>query len=327
MGNYSAQKPRVLLTEPIFPEVHKLLEQHTCLTIGERGTLNTENELLKQIAGYEGILSMLSNPFTAKVINAAQNLKVIANHAVGYNNIDTEACKKKNIRVANTPGVLTNATADGTLALMLSCLRNIPQADRFVRAAKFDGWHPTGFLGMELTGKNLGVLGLGQIGKAVATRCKAFGMQVFYHNRNRLSLNLEKELGVTYCASVEDLAKKADILTLHCPLTEETHHLIDKSVFSVMKNNAWLINATRGPVVKESDLAEALHSGKIAGAGLDVYEFEPHILDRLMSAPNTILLPHIASATRETRLKMGMLAAGAILKELCNTELEHNFVV
>ncbi len=320
-------KPRVLLTEPVFDEVIGWLAEHTDLTTGMRGEFNSESALSGVIGEYDGLLSMLSNPVTENVLKKAKNLKIVANYAVGVNNIDVEACQKRGIKVANTPGVLTDATADGTLALMLSAVRNIPQAEKFLRDDKFDGWHPTGFLGMELRGRTLGIIGMGRIGRAVAARCRSFGMEIVYHNRNRLDSKLEKTLNARYISDPLELASVSDIVSLHCPLTDETHHIIDKRFLEKMGADSWLINAARGPVVDEAALADALHNKTIAGAGIDVFEHEPEIHPRLLSAPNAVLVPHITSATRTTRLKMGLLAAGGILNTLCGMDHECNFVV
>lgn len=320
-------KPRVLLTEPVFPEVSELLEKHTKLDIGKRGAYNTEDSLCEVIGEYDGLLSMLSNPITPKVIDHAKKLKIVANHAVGYNNIDVEACKKAGIRVANTPDVLTDATADGTLALMLATVRHIPSSQEFLRRGDFDGWHPTSFLGPELKECTLGIIGMGRIGIAVAKRCRAFGMNILYHNRSRINRETEQELGATYTANLLQIAHECDIISLHCPLTDQTHHLVDKNFLDAMKPDAFLINAARGPVVDEAALARTLHAKQIAGAGIDVFEKEPEIHPDLLSAPNAVLIPHITSATYSTRKAMGMLAVGAILNELCGMDHSCNFVV
>jgi glyoxylate reductase len=318
---------KVLLTEPLFPEVAELLEKHIELDTGKRGEYNTEAAMEKAVSKYDGILSMLSNPLPRSVLEKAGPLRVIGNCAVGYNNIDTHVCRSLGIRVGNTPDVLTNATADGTMALMLAAVRRIPEAERALRKGKFDGWHPTGFLGLELSGKTAGIIGMGRIGQAVAERCLAFGMKIIYHNRNRLPEAIEQRLNAVYCSEVHELARLSDVVLLHCPLTEETHHLVNRDFLNAMPETAFLINAARGPVCDEQELARALHDRRISGAGIDVYEREPEIHPELLSAPGAVLVPHITSATTETRLKMGMLAAGAILNVLCDVDLPRNFVV
>lgn len=304
---------RILITEPIIETVIEKLRKHFEVDVGKRGDFNTEQQLLEVIPDYHGLLPMLSNPITDTVIEAGSKLKIIANHAVGYNNIDLEAAKREGVKVANTPDVLTDSTADCTMALLLATARKIFEAQQYLREGKFDGWEPLGFLGMELTGKTLGVLAMGRIGTAVARRAKAFGMNILYHNRSRVSEELEKELEAEYSDNVQDLARQSDVLTLHCPLTEETHHIIDKKILAMMPGHALIINTARGPVIDEAALAEALHNDIIAGAGLDVFEEEPDVHPRLLTAPRCVLTPHIGSATYETREAIGMLAANAII--------------
>lgn len=304
---------RVLVTEPIIPSVIEKLEKHFQVDIGERGTYNDEKALIEAIPPYHALLTMLSNPVTEKVIAAGDNLKVIANHAVGYNNIDVEAARKYNVHVANTPGVLTESCAEFTLGLMLAVSRRLFEAQRYLLNGEFNNWEPLGFLGKELQGNTLGIIGMGRIGTAVARRARALGMKLQYHNRNHVSEDIEKKLNATYCSTVEELVKDADVVSLHCPLTDETHHLIDGEILSLMKDDAILINIARGPVVDEAALAEALHDDTIGGAGVDVFENEPEVHPRLQNAPNCVLTPHIASASYQTREDIGMLAANAII--------------
>lgn len=309
---------RVLVTEPIVPSVLEKLKNHYDVDIGERGTFNSETALIETVAEYHGLLTMLSNPITEQVISNGKNLKVIANHAVGYDNINLEAAKKHNIYVANTPDVLTDSCAEFTIGLMLAVSRRFNDAQEYLLDGKFESWEPLGFLGMELKGHTLGIIGMGRIGQAVAKRARAFGMNIIYHNRNRVSSETEEQLEAKYCPSVEELAAKSDILTLHCPLTDETEHLINNNILSLMHDNAILINTSRGAVVDEAALAEALHSESIGGAGLDVFENEPEVHPDLQNAPNSLLTPHIASASYQTREAIGMLAADAIIGVLEN---------
>ncbi|MDZ7716035.1 MAG: D-glycerate dehydrogenase [Balneolaceae bacterium] len=304
---------RILITEPIVRSVIEKLQKRYQVDVGNRGDFNTEEQLAEVIADYDALLPMLSNPITSKVIEAADKLKVIANHAVGYNNIDLEAAKSAGIKIANTPDVLTESSADFTIALLLNTARKICESQQYLRSGKFKGWEPLGFLGMELNGRNLGILGMGRIGTAVARRAKAFGLNILYHNRSRVKQDVEEELQAEYISSVNELAKRSDILSLNCPLTEETHHIIDSEILDLMPDHALLINTARGPVIDEEALAEALHTRKIAGAGLDVFENEPEVHPRLLSAPNCVITPHIASATTQTRKAIGMLAANAII--------------
>lgn len=303
---------RVLITEPIVESVIHRLEKHFRVDVGQRGDFNNEEQLEKAIPNYDALLPMLSNPITARVIEAGSKLKIIANHAVGYNNIDLEAAKKSDVKVANTPDVLTQSSADLGMALLLAVARKIVEAQDYLKAGKFKGWEPLGFLGMELDGNTLGIVGMGRIGTALARRAKAFGMNICYHNRSRVETELEEELDATYMKSVRELAKKSDVLSLNCPLTDETHHLVNRDILAALPEHAIVINTARGPVIDEEALAEALHSATIGGAGLDVFENEPEIHPRILNAPNCVITPHIASATHQSRKSIGMLAADAI---------------
>lgn len=307
---------RILITEPIIPSVIERLKEHFTVDVGERGDYNTEEALIADISGYHALLPMLSNPITENVIKAGDKLQIIANHAVGYNNIDVEAAHRQNVYVANTPGVLTDSCAEFTLALMLAVGRRLYQAQEYLLAGKFDGWDPLGFLGTELQNSTLGVVGMGRIGRAVAERANALGMNIIYHNRNQLSSDIERSLDAEYCSDLESLVDQADVISLHCPLTEETRHLIDANMLDRMKENAILVNTSRGPVVDEEALAQALHDETIGGAGIDVFENEPKVHPKLKDAPNCLLTPHIASASYKTRENIGMLAAQAIIKIL-----------
>lgn len=304
---------RVLITEPIVDAVIQRLKEHYRVDVGERGAFNTEQQLIESIPHYDALLPMLSNPVTGQVIEAGKNLKVIANHAVGYNNIDLDAARENKVKVANTPDVLTESSADLAMALMLAVARKIFQAQQYLKAGKFEGWEPLGFLGMELRDNTLGIVGMGRIGTAVARRAKAFGMNIIYHNRSPVSKELQKELDATYLESVTELARRSDVLSLHCPLTEETHHLIDKKVLAELPDHAVIVNTARGPVIDEAALAEALHNREIGGAGLDVFENEPKVHPKILTAPNCVITPHIASATHQSRKAIGMLAADAII--------------
>jgi len=319
-------KPKVLITEPVFEEVIALLKEHTELTVGKRGTFNSSEELAKVIVEYDGLVSMLSNPVDERVLNQSKKLKVIANYAVGYNNIEVEIATLKGIKVANTPNVLTETTAEGAFALLLAVARRLNEAEQCLRSGAFDGWNPNGFIGFDLFEKKIGILGMGRIGRAFARRAASFGMEVFYTNRTQLPFEIESELKATYLANPLDLAKTCDIISIHCPLTEQTHHLVDEYFINSMKKGSVIINTARGPVVDEKALAHALLNGHLWGAGLDVYEFEPEVHPDLLSAPNTVLLPHVTSATYKTRLSMGMLAAGAVLHELVGLDMDCHFV-
>jgi glyoxylate reductase len=308
-------KPKVLITRDLLPEAMDYLMDKVDFEIGTSGNKITHQELVTKIKDKQGLLCLLVDKIDRAVIDAALRLEIIANCAVGYDNIDIHYARKKKILVTNTPGVLTETTADLTWALIFAAARSIPQAHRFTSEKKFTGWELDLFLGKEITGKKLGIIGMGRIGKAVAARAKGFSMPVVYYDPNRLSKKNEKQLNAEYIP-LNDLLSTADIITLHTAFTPETKHLISTSQISLMKKDAILINVSRGPVVDEKVLAEALEKKKIWAAGLDVYEREPLIQEKLFSLDNVILLPHIGSATYKTRLKMSMMAATNLVQGL-----------
>ena len=304
--------PKILVTEPLpGNSVDELVKKYD-VTVAERGSCNSEDVLIDIIPSYDGLLSLLSTPVSEKVLKAAPDLKIVANCAVGYNNIDLEAARNLGIRVANTPDVLTDATADLTLALILSVTRKLREAEDYLRDGKFDEWMPKGFLGFELSGAKLGIIGLGRIGKAVARRAKAFGMEIGYFNRKPVDSHTEHELDASFFDSVDQLAEWSNILSIHSPLNESSHHLINHTTLKNLGKQGFLINTARGPIVDEAALADALHNNLIAGAGIDVFEEEPRVHPDLLTAPNAVLLPHIGSATYKTRTRMAHLAATAI---------------
>jgi len=308
-------KPKVLVTQRLFPEALDLLRQFAEVEGGVAEAPLPREELMAAIGDKDGLLTLLVNRIDREIIDRARKLKIIANCAVGYDNIDVVYCREKGILVTNTPGVLTEATADLTWALILAVARRIPQADRFTREGRFRGWALDLFLGQEISGQKLGIIGFGRIGKAVARRALGFGLQIFYYDPNRLSEEEEKELQVTYLP-LDDLLKTADIITLHASLNPSTYHLINREKLALMKKTAILINVARGPIVDEAALAEALKNGRIWGAGLDVYEREPEIEKTLLSLDNVVLLPHIGSATRKTRLEMALTAVRNLIQGL-----------
>jgi len=263
----------------------------------------TKDELLTYVKDCSGLISMLSDPIDEDVLAAGKNLKVVANYAVGFNNIDVAAATARGIAVVNTPDVLTEASADLAWALLLATSRRILEGDAMTRDGKFRGWAPELLLGMPVYGQTLGIIGAGRIGRAVARRAKGFGMRILYHNRSRLAAEVEEELGMTY-VGLEELLTESDFITLHCPLTPETKRLIGAAELAKMKPTAVLINTARGPVVDEAALLKALRNKEIFGAGLDVYEREPLLTPGLADLPNVVLTPHIASADVRTRLAM-----------------------
>ncbi len=301
-------KPKVLVTRQLLPEVHVFLDRFLEVETGVTGRDLPHAELLQKVKEKAGLLSLLVDDVDQEVMEAAPGLKIVANCAVGYNNIDITYARRKGILVTNTPGVLTETTADLTWALILAVARRIPEAERFTREGKFSGWELDLMLGQEITEKCLGIIGMGRIGKAVALRAQAFRMNTLYFDHHRLSPEEEKHYAAAYAPFLQILSQ-ADILTLHTTLTEETQRLIGRKELEAMKTSAVLVNVSRGPVVDENALAEALEKGIIWGAGLDVYEREPAIESRLLDLGNVVLLPHIGSASYDTRLKMAMTAA------------------
>ncbi len=318
-------KPKVLIAQKILPEALDYLKEHTEYDIGSADRTLTKKEIIKKINDKEGLLSLLVNTIDKEVIDSAPYLKIIANCAVGYDNIDIHHAQKKGILVTNTPGVLTETTADLTWALIFAVARMIPQSDRFTREKKFKGWKLDLFLGKEITGKRLGIIGMGRIGKAVALRAQAFRMETVYFDPHRLTPEEEKTYKASFCP-LNELFSSADIITIHASLNPQTFHLISKEKITLIKKEAILINVARGPIIDEKALADALEKRKIWGAGLDVYEREPEIEEKLLSLDNAVLLPHTGSATYETRLKMASMAALNLVQAL-KGERPDNLVV
>ncbi len=308
-------KPRCLVTRKILPEAAAFLERHAAVETGTQGEALPKEVLMDKIRDKNGLLSLLVDTIDEDVMAAAPDLKIIANCAVGFDNIDVDAARRRNILVTNTPGVLTEATADLTWALILSVARKIPQSDRLVRAGKFRGWAIDLGLGKNIFEKRLGIVGMGRIGKAVASRAGAFRMETVYSDPHPLSPEEERRIGARPLPLFK-LLESSDIISIHANLTPQTHHLISRRELSSMKKGAILINAARGPIVDERALAEALERGDLWGAGLDVYEREPHVEKRLLGLESVVLLPHIGSATYETRLKMCLMAVRNLVQGL-----------
>jgi glyoxylate reductase len=266
-------------------------------------------ELLALVEGAEAVLTLLHDRVDEELLEAAgSQLRCVANVAVGYDNVDLAAAERRGVVVTNTPGVLDDATADLTMALILAATRRLAEGDRLVRSGRPWSWGMGFMLGSSLQGKRLGIVGLGGIGKWVAQRARAFGMEIVYHQRNQAPAEVEAALGAELLP-LEQLLASADVVSLHCPLTPETHHLIGAEQLAAMKPSAVLVNAARGPIVDEAALAEALAAGRIAAAGLDVFEREPEVEPGLLQLDNVVLSPHLGSATVETRTAMAELAA------------------
>lgn len=264
-------------------------------------------ELLTAVKGRDGVLCLLTDTIDAEVLDAAKGCKVFANFAVGYDNIDVPEATRRGIIVTNTPGVLTDATADLTWALLLSVARRIPEGDRFTRSGNFKGWGPLLLLGLDVAGKTLGIVGAGRIGTAVALRSSGFRMKVLYTDFDKND-GLERKLAAKR-VPFEQLLRESDFISLHVPLSQETHHMIGQEQLRMMKPGAFLINTSRGPVVDEEALVRALKEKRIAGVALDVYENEPRLSPGLAELENVVLAPHLGSATVQTRTKMAVMAA------------------
>ncbi|MGB7449986.1 MAG: D-glycerate dehydrogenase [Ornithinimicrobium sp.] len=297
------------------PAVESLRAQHD-VWMHEDSTSISRDALLEAVAGTDAIVSLLTERIDAEVLDAAgDQLQVVANVAVGYNNVDVPACAERSVVVTNTPGVLIEATADIAFGLILMATRRLGEGERVIRSQTPWSWGMFYLLGSGLQGKTLGVIGLGGIGAATARRARAFGMQVAYASRSACAPELAEELQATRMETDELLAS-ADVVSLHCPYSQATHHLIGARQLALMKDTAYLVNTARGPIVDEAALVEALRAGEIAGAGLDVFENEPAVHEGLLELDTVALVPHLGSATIETRTAMAQLAADNTLAVL-----------
>lgn len=295
----------------------KLLESKYEIRMSKIDRVLTALELKKLVSGTSGILSLLTDKIDEGVLAVAgKTLKIVANYAVGYDNIDLAAAKKRKVVITNTPGVLTEAVAEHAITLLAAVARRVVESDKFTRAGRYEGWEPELLLGHEFKGKTLGILGLGRIGSRVAEiAAKGFGMKVIYYDNGNRNRELDNALG-SEAASMRKVLTGSDFISIHVPLTAQTRHLIGKSELASMKRTAILVNTSRGPVVDEKALAAALKSQVIWGAGLDVFEFEPEITASLLKLDNVVMTPHTASATIEARSAMAELAAKNIIAVL-----------
>lgn len=296
------------------PAMDLLAEHCDRLDVNPHDRVLTRDELLQGVKDRDGVLCLLTDTVDDSVLRTANKARIFANYAVGYNNIDVDAATRLGILVTNTPGVLTETTADLTWALIFAVARRIPEADRFTREGRFEGWGPMLLLGSEITGKTLGIVGAGRIGTTVARRAAGFDMNILYTDTATNS-TIERELNGKR-VPLNDLLRESDFITLHVPLSDETVHLIGEYQLGMMKESAFLINTCRGPVVDEKALVRALREGIIAGAGLDVYENEPELEPGLAELNNVVLLPHVGSATVETRTRMAVMAAENLIAGL-----------
>lgn len=309
---------RIVVTGPVpAPAIDHLRASGAEVVVGS-GELPV-GELHALVAGADAVLTLLTARVDDALLEAVgPQLKVVANVAVGYNNIDVPACAARGLVVTNTPGVLTDATADIALSLILMATRRLGEGERIIRSGDAWQWGMMFHLGSGIQGRRLGIVGMGQIGQGLARRARACGMTIAYSNRTRLDASIEAELGATYL-SLDELFATADVLSLHCPYSPETHHLVDAARLASMPRHSYLINTARGPVVDEAALVAALRDGVIAGAGLDVFEHEPVVHPGLLELENVVLLPHVGSATVETRTAMAMLAADNALAVLAGS--------
>jgi glyoxylate reductase len=312
--------PKIFITRPIPTigiEMLKVKGYDVVINDKAEGRAATKEEMIEGARGADAILSILTDKIDGEVMDAGlPTLKVVANYAVGFDNIDLPAASQRKLMVTNTPGVLTNTVAEHTFSLMLSIAHRISEADRYSRAGRYHAWGPNLLLGTDLSGKTLGIVGLGRIGSRVAYHAvRGFDMKVIYTDP-KPNPEFEKEFGAQYAEKLEDLLPHCDFVSIHVPLLDSTRHLMNEARFKIMKRSAYLVNTSRGPIIDEKALAVALSQGTIKGAGIDVFEFEPEIVPELKTLDNVILTPHIASATEETRNKMAEIAAQNIIEAL-----------
>ncbi len=303
--------PKVLLTRRWPAAVQDYLAARYDVTLNEPDTLPGAEELRTALRTYDAVCPTVTDKITADLLQAgAVKVKILGNYGVGVSHIDLAACRQLGIVVTNTPDVLTEPTAEIAITLMLMAARGAGEGERMVRDRSWPGWGPMRNLGADVTGRTLGLVGFGRIGQATARKAHhGLGMRVLYHARRPVDAQIEAETGAVHCASLDELVRQADFVSLHCPGGEQNRHLIDARRLAQMKKTAFLINTARGEVVDERALAHALRNGMLAGAGLDVYEHEPRVPEELLALQNVVLLPHLGSATLETRTAMGMRVA------------------
>lgn len=302
----SKPKLSVVVTRRLPEVVETRLSELFDVTLREDDTPMTKADLAKAMKAADVLVPTVTDEIdSALITQAGDRLKLIANYGAGVDHIDVATARQRGVLVSNTPGVLTDDTADMTMALMLAVLRRMPEGLSVMQSGDWDGWAPTAYLGGRVAGRRLGILGMGRIGQAVARRAAAFGMQVHYHNRRRLRPEVEQELEATYWESLDQMVARMDVISINCPATPSTFHLMNARRLKLMKPEAVIVNTSRGEVIDESALTRMLRAGEIAGAGLDVYERGTHVNPRLRQLRNVVLLPHMGSATREGRIEMG----------------------
>ncbi len=309
------EKPKVLITRTLPQPAMDVLAKQCDLEVYDKHVTMPRPRLIERVRDKAGLICLLSDRIDKEIMRAGTSLKIIANYAVGYNNIDTAEAAKRNIYVTNTPGVLTDTTADLAFALLIAVARRIPEADQYVHAGKFTGWEPMLMLGTDVHGATLGIIGFGRIGQALARRARGFDMRVLYYEPERFSSTIEKQYSAEY-RILDDLLRESDFVSVHVPLTESTHHLIARPQLALMKKSAFLINTSRGPVVDERALVAALKDDEIAGCALDVFEHEPAVEQELKTMANVVLAPHIGSASVQTRTQMALMVAQDVIAVL-----------
>lgn len=299
-------RPTVAITRRLLPETEARIAELYDASFNPGDRPMDRAALAAAMADVDVLVPTVTDEIDSALIAAAgPRLKLIANFGNGVDHIDLAAARARGIIVTNTPGVLTEDTADMTMALILSVPRRLAEGEKLVRSGQWDGWSPTGMLGHRIGGKTLGIIGMGRIGQAIARRARGFGLAIHYHNRNRLPKVIEDELGATYHADLDAMLGQIDIISVNCPHTPATHHLLDERRLALLQRHVYLINIARGEIVDEAALIHALETGRIAGAGLDVFEHEPAVDARLLGLANVVLLPHMGSATFEGRAAMG----------------------
>ena len=306
MGERPLSRPKVFVTRPLQRAAIDRIATQCEVTVNPEDIRLPPAQLAEACRQVEGLVTS-STPVSAEVLEQAAHLRVVSAVAVGYDIIDVAACTRRGILVTNTPGVVTEATADLSFALLMAVARRIVEADRYVHDGQWHYWTWGCMWGTDLSGKTLGILGFGRIGQAVARRARGFAMRILYYSIDRPTPEQERELGAQF-VDRQTLLREADFLSIHVPLAPDTHHLVSAKELGLMKPTAFLINTSRGKVVEEAALIEALQAKRIAGAGLDVFEFEPKVHPTLLAMPNVVVSPHMGTATRETRLAMAMLA-------------------
>ena len=300
------QRPKVIVTRKLPDSIETRMAELFDVTLNLSDKPLDKEALKKAVASADVLVPTVTDTIDAEVIEAAgKKLKLIANFGAGVNHIDVAAAQEKGIAVTNTPGVLTEDTADLAMALILSVPRRLFEGEKILRSGEWTGWTPTFLMGRRIQGKRLGIIGMGRIGSAIARRAKAFNMAVHYHKRKRLPGEVERELEATYWDDLDEMLSRMDFVSINCPLTEETHHLLDRARLKKLQPHAVIINTARGEIIDEESLADLIEVGRIAGAGLDVFEQEPEINPKLLELDNVVLLPHMGSATIEARMAMG----------------------